>query len=356
MRKVLKSVGFVVLALVLIVAVYAAYLFLSYHRLGSGPIEIKGKAAGKEGNTVNIVSWNIGFGAYEADYDFFMDGGSQSWAPSKERLNTNLENISKVLTNEDADIYLIQEIDLNGTRTYHVDETAKLAETLGKGRQYAFAQNFDSPFLMYPFLQPHGANKSGIMTFSSYPMSDGQRVELPVEDTIKKILDLDRCYSKQTLTLNDGSKLVVYNLHLSAYTTDGKIALEQLKMLLSDMQQEYEKGNRCIAGGDFNKDLQGDSSKYFGVSGKDFSWAQPIPEGTFEGVDVSLVAPLNGKESKTPVPTVRNPDSAYHEGQFVVCVDGFLVTPNVSVKEYSVIDTKFAYSDHNPVRMTVELL
>ena len=126
---------------------------------------------------------------------------------------------------------------------------------------YTFAQNYDSPFLFYPITQPHGSAKSGLLTFSSAPILSAERVELPIESGFTKFLDLDRCYSKNRIPLSNGAELVLYNLHLSAYTSDGTIATEQLKLLLDDMQQEYGKGNYCIAGGDFNKDLLGDSSK-----------------------------------------------------------------------------------------------
>ena len=145
---------------------------------------------------------------------------------------------------------------------------------------------------------------------------------------------------------------MIYNFHLSAYTSDGTIATEQLKLLLADMQAEYEKGNYCLAGGDFNKDILGDSSVYFGKADQEYSWAQPIPEGTFDGYDIHLEAPLD-KES--PVPSCRNADGAYHEGQYVLTIDGFLVTNNISVVSSAVIDTAFKYSDQNPVEMTFVL-
>ena len=44
------------------------------------------------------------------------------------------------------------------------------------------------------------------------------------------------------------------------------------------------------------------------------------------------------------------------EGQLVLTVDGFLVSPNVEVTGSEVLDTGFAYSDHNPVVMTAKLL
>ena len=125
-----------------------------------------------------------------------------------------------------------------------------------------------------------------------------------------------------------------------------------LKLLLADMQAEYEAGNWCVAGGDFNKDLLGDSAYYFGEADQAYSWAQPIPEGTFDNYDISLVAPL---DESAPVPSCRNADSAYHEGQYVLTVDGFLVSKNVTVENAAVVDTGFQWSDHNPVIMTFTL-
>lgn len=96
----------------------------------------------------------------------------------------------------------------------------------------------------------------------------------------------------------------------------------------------------------------GDSSVYFGAAEQEYSWAQPIPEGVFDSYDVQLVAPLDEND---PVPSCRNADGPYHDGQYVLTVDGFLVTPNVAVDSAAVLDTGFAYSDHNPVKMTFTL-
>ena len=76
-------------------------------------------------------------------------------------------------------------------------------------------------------------------------------------------------------------------------TSDGKIADEQLEMLLADMQQEYENGNYVVGGGDFNKDLLGNSGEIFGVSTEGYTWAQPIKTELFEGKNLTRVAPLD---------------------------------------------------------------
>jgi endonuclease/exonuclease/phosphatase family metal-dependent hydrolase len=351
MKKFLKVLLSILLVLVLIVLAYVAYIFIAYHRLPDEmDLDIKGRTSMdlKPAHDYTIASWNIGFGAYESDYGFFMDGGTQSWAWSEERLKANLDKIMDRLKEQDADLYLIQEVDFDATRSYHVDEREYLIDALGGDAAYSFAQNYDSPFLFYPFTQPHGASKAGIMTFSRGGINSAQRISLPIETGFTKFLDLDRCYSRNFISLGGGQFLVLYNLHLSAYTTDGTIATEQLKLLLADMEEQYSMGNYCIAGGDFNKDLLGDSSKYFGASDKEYSWAQPIPEGTFDGYHVSLVAPL---DTANPVASCRNADGPYHEGQYVLTVDGFMVTDNISVESAEVLDYQFEYSDPNPVMM-----
>ena len=354
MKRWVKILLCIVLALVVLVGAYVAYVFIDYHRIGDMALTAEGdasKSALTTGETYTIVSYNIGFGAYEDDYGFFMDGGTQSWAWSEERLTANVDAIAAFLAQRQANFYLVQEVDIDSTRSYHVDERQPLYQTL-PSMSHVFAQNYDSPFLLYPLTQPHGASRSGLLTFSSAAITSAKRVELPVENNVMKLLDLDRCYSVSRIPMESDKELVLYNLHLSAYTSDGTIATEQLKLLLADMQAEYEAGNWCVAGGDFNKDLLGDSAQYFGEADQEYSWAQPIPEGTFDDYDISLVAPL---DESNPVPSCRNADSAYHQGQYVLTVDGFMVSANVTVESAGVIDTGFRWSDHNPVTMTFTL-
>ncbi len=344
----LKLVLSVVAVVLLIVLLYLAYVIISYHRLDDNlPLEVQNPIEGSvsSGERYRLVSWNIGFGAYVSDFGFFMDGGTESWARSKSLLLENLEDINKQITALDGDFYIIQEVDIDSTRTYHVDESELVSGTL-PGFSYVFAENWDSPFLFYPFTEPHGSIESGLMTFSSFGITDGLRKSVPLEDGVMKLIDLDRCYSVSRVPGPDGHELVIMNFHLSAYTSDGKIAIEQLKLVLAYMQTEYEKGNWVIAGGDFNKDLIGTGSEAFGITGAEYNWAQPIPAEVFEGSDIILVAPF---DAENPIPSCRNADSAYWEGQYQITVDGFLVSPNVEVCEASVVNTGFAYSDHNPV-------
>ena len=133
MKKTLKIAGIVLLALLLVVLAYVVYVFLSYHRIEDNlSLTPEGSASASVRTDIpyTVVSYNIGFGAYESDYSFFMDGGTESWAWSKERLDANLANIAQVLQKQNADFYFVQEVDAGSTRSYHRDESALLRQAL----------------------------------------------------------------------------------------------------------------------------------------------------------------------------------------------------------------------------------
>ena len=111
---------------------------------------------------------------------------------------------------------------------------------------------------MYPLRHPHGASASGLMTLSAMTVdkrpAGGAAHRKQPDEAGGPWTGATAC---TRIPVAGGGELVLYNLHLSAYTSDGTIAMEQLKLLLEDMQREYDAGNWCVAGGDFNKDLLG---------------------------------------------------------------------------------------------------
>ena len=345
MKRVLKIAGVLLLAVLIAVLCYVGYVFGTYSRIEDNQaLDVTHGSSGVQTaepeTDYKILSWNIGFGAYEEDFGFFMDGGTESRAWSRDRLEQNLDAIGETAAAQNADLMLLQEVDFDSDRSYHVDEALKLRtfDGLDVSTDSVFAVNYHSAYLFYPITQPHGASNSGLLTTSKLGIRSAVRRSLPVETGVTKLLDLDRCYSVSKIPVSNGKALCLYNLHLSAYTSNGKIADEQLELLLCDMQAEYEAGNYVIGGGDFNKD---------------YTSAQPLRFDLLEKTDIRLIAP-QGKDGA--VPTVRNADGPYHDGQLVLSVDGFLVSPNVEVTDSEVVSTGFAYSDHNPICMSVTLL
>ena len=355
MRKVLWALLIVLALVLLVVGGYVAYLFLDYNRIEDHQaLEVHPGAQGAlaVGAEKSIVSWNIGFGAYSADYSFFMDGGSESRAFSREAVEQNFAYVTDALQAQGADFMLLQEVDTDSTRSYHVDERRQIEDAFPGGFSSVFAQNYHSSYLFFPILKPHGASNSGILTLSNAEISAAERRSLPIETGVRKFFDLDRCYNVNHIPTQDGRELCLINLHLSAYTADGSISTEQFALVAEEMARERAAGNYVIAGGDFNKDLLGDSSAVTGISGADYSWAKPFPAELLpEGF--TLVNSLNPEQ---PVLSSRITDAPYEKGRtYEIMLDGFIVSDNVEVTSCDVIDTGYAATDHNPVRMTFRL-
>ena len=354
MKKIVKGIVGFLLTCILVVAVYVAYVFISYYRVDDKQSVSVRQFSNNQQVQVNqsyrIASANLGFGAYSDDYSFFMDGGSESRAYSEKAVKKNIKGSLKTLESLNANFVFCQEVDVDGTRSYHVDEDEILQNGF-KDYSSTWTQNYDSPYLFYPLSCPHGKNKSGLSTFSQFQIQKATRRSLPIETGLSKFMDLDRCYVKQEIEVSNGKKLILYNIHLSAYTTDASTSNKQLIQLCKDMDSEAEKGNYVIAGGDFNKSLIENSKEIFDNTQED-TWAKPIDTNLIPDT-LSLVAPY---DESNPIPSCRNADKPYDKKTSTTyLIDGFIVSNNVTVTEAKVKDNQFKYSDHNPVYMDFTL-
>ncbi len=350
-KPLFKIIASLLAAVLVVVLVYVSYVYLSYTRIEDNipltPVGDSADAAANLGQEYTIVTQNLGFGAYTADYTFFMDGGTESRAKSEESVKECIAAAIAKVSSQNPDIILFQEADTDSTRSFHINQQELLKEAFPLYSS-ASAENYHSAYLFYPILEPHGASNSGIMTFSRFGITSAVRRSLPISDSFSKFLDLDRCYSVSRVYINESAELVIYNVHSSAYGGSDEIRTAQMTMLLNDMKAEYEKGNYCIAGGDFNHDFTGTSTKDLnGGEDVQFGWAQPFPQKLIPK-GISRCISYNGGKV---LPTCRNCDVPYKEGNFTIIVDGFLVSDNVKVTSLENIQTGFTYSDHNPVVM-----
>lgn len=344
-----------------IIAIYILYVLLSYSRIEDNQaLEIYNKGTVKEeelslNTDYTAVTYNIGFGAYSWDYSFFMDGGKHARGFNKQAILDNTYGSIQLMKEQQADFLFLQEVDIKATRSYHVNQEQMIQEAFFDV-SYAFAINYDSAYLFYPILEPHGKSKAGIQTISDYKLTEGIRRSFPIDTSFYKFMDLDRCYSKTRAKVEEGKELVLYNVHLSAYTKDETIVRNQVMMLSEDMKEEYEKGNYILCGGDFNQDLLGNSPEIFKTPESEENWAKPFPASLLpKGIKVAFE--LLDKEARWQLsPSCRNADSPYEKNvSFVTMVDGFLVSDNMKLVDIQTVDNGFLYSDHNPVKITFQL-
>lgn len=353
LKKLLLKTVCITLALALLTALgYVGYVVFTYDRLEDNLVlDVDGTAEHNvvlEGEEYVIVTQNLGFGAYTQDFTFFMDGGKESRAASANSVINCINEGIDTVSFYNPDFILFQEVDIDSTRSYHIDQYAILSDGF-PGYSRVKAINYDSAYLMYPILEPHGASYSSMATFSRFTIQSSVRRSFPISTSLSKFLDLDRCYSVSRVETEGGKELVIYNVHSSAYGGSDEIRTAQMTMLLNDMKAEYDKGNYVICGGDFNHDFTGDSTQLLndGMGTLDFGWAQPFPEELIPEGFSRAISYKNGEYN----PTCRDCDIPYERGNFTIIVDGFIISDNVRCVEVENIVTDFTYSDHAPVVM-----
>lgn len=354
-KKILKTIGIVLCAIILIPVLFILFLTLiEYKPKSEEKISINGNATylqAQLNQEFSVITWNVGYGALGKTADYFMDGGTKVNTADKKLVNTNIENIASVLKEESPNIVLLQEVDEKSTRSKKVNQRKFFAENF-KNFQETYAYNFKVLFIPYP-IPPIGKVKAGIQTLSKYQISDSKRISLPCPFSWPlRIANLKRALLVNRIKIQNSDKeLVIVNLHLEAYDSgEGKIA--QTKLLRDILQKETEKGNYVIAAGDFNQSFSNtDISDYPYIDEK--LWKPGV-------LDVSEFNETLNFYADNTTPTCRSLDKAYDKlsnntnFQFYM-LDGFIVSNNIEVKECKTLKQDFEYTDHNPVKITLSL-
>ena len=343
--QVLKTIGLVILCLLAVAVGFFAYLVITEFKpedeaeLGyiTSNLEL-------DKNEISLVTWNTGYAGLDASTDFVLDGGSQVNPASKKLVEDNMIAMDEVLKGLNADFYLLQEVDFNSSRSYHLNAVDYYLPELATR---IYSQNLVCKWIPYP-LPMIGKVDSGIELITDYKVKAAERLQLPIPFKWPvSVFNLKRCLQICHVPIKDSDReLTLINLHLEAYDNgEGKLA--QRNMLMQIIRDEYAKGNYVIAGGDFNHWFPS-TSEIYGVNAELWTPAylekEDIPEGWSFAYDPS-------------VPSCRSLDKPYtdkNDHQFYV-LDGFILSPNVELVSVETVDLDFAHTDHNPVKMTVKI-
>ena len=353
MKKVFSFLFKLIAILVLAVAVLLGWLTAT--EFSPAPVEaVEVTRAGnvdtlKVGDTLTVLSWNIGYGGLGKDSDFFMDGGKDARSADEATVKAYLAGISDTIAQSQADLVLLQEVDSNSSRTYGIDERRFLSDGMSCE---AYAMNYACPFVPVP-MPPIGKVHSGLYTMTDDLTIDrAERVSLPCPFSWPlRIANLKRCLLVSYLPIEGSDRqLVLINLHLEAYD-DGEGKIAQTNQLRDFITAEYQKGNYVIAGGDFNQVFPGSLERYPNTHPENWEPGvldeKLLPEGWTLACDLST-------------PTCRLLNQPYNpadtEGTQYYVIDGLILSPNVELKTVETVDAGFANSDHNPVRLELRLL
>ncbi len=385
MKKGLKvtliTIATVIGLIIVLAGGYVGYIFLSYSRIGTVDLSVNSNSELETmavGTEYSCTTYNIGFGAYSQDYTFFMDTGYDDQgnetcgkygkAFSKDRVLENTNGAIAAIEAVNPDFMLFQEVDTKSTRSFKVNQNEMITKKFNTFDNI-HCVNFHSAFLPYPLTDMHGSVNAGLTSLSKFKIDSAKRYEYTVSDSFSKLFDLDRCFAVTVIKVSNGKLLYLVNSHMSAYDKGGTIREKQMKELNDFLTSCGD--NYVIVGGDFNHDLltYNPDFSYTSENGhRPYNMTKKAPD---------WVAYMFNEEGKSPIaegfkicaadnnPTCRNNDIEWDPDKTFVCtVDGFIVSSNVNVIGVEAIQTKqgakkidgFAFSDHEPVKLSFELV
>lgn len=346
--KFLKVLLGLVLAVVLLAAGLVGYLSVTeYKPEDVEPLQVTASARQAEaqvGQMLDVVTFNTGYAGLGRNQDFFMDGGSMVRPDSKSDVEANLSGNLSALSRLNADVYFLQEVDLDSYRSYYIDQAEYYAHGLSLNR--AFAYNYKCGFVPFPW-PPMRRIQSGLTTFTGLRVTEATRESLPVPfQWPVRMANLKRCLLIERVPVaGTDRELVLINLHLEAYD-DGEGKQAQTRQLMNILAAEYRNGNYVIAGGDFNQVFEG--ADVYPLL--DDGYWQP---GRLHNADLPRGFSYVYDASKPTCRLLNKPYDGNRETTQLYVIDGFIVSDNLKVNLVETVDLNFATSDHNPVHLQV---
>ena len=302
------------------------------------------------GQTLNILSWNIGSGISGKDADSYEDGGTATRAKSEEKVIQNIDAVTAYLKEVNAQIMLLQEVEFNSTRSWYYDEVAAISGAFEETNS-AFA--IDHKAHLVPREDPWiGKIKGGSLTLSQVNSSLAYRVAEPCTAEKK-----DSYYTARPCLLvtrypiyGSEAELVVINIRLITYSDPTEVRA-QMTRLHDLMAAEYEVGNYVICGGDFYQSMATEEVSFPTVADR---WQpQPFASDIFDDEGWRKVTGGGGAASQR---SMNLPYAEKNQDRIqLYLTDGFIATPNITINSCEIKDLGFENSDHNPILINITL-
>ncbi len=282
---------------------------------------------------IEVLSWNLGFGGCGEGAEFFPDGGRWLIPSSRRDVQRYVRGIGAFLEEAEADLFLLQEAARPSVVNGRVDLLAVLDKSLPE-RWRTFSPEVSMAF---PRLSV------GLAAFAPGPPMRVERLELPGG---KRWWRYHLLVARFPVAGGAG-ELVLADVHLSAFDPSAGLRRTQLEAVTAFLEAEARRGAHVVLGGDWNM-LLAQTRFPHTTPERYLFWIHPLPAG-FPPPGWRLAA-------DDRVASVRTLERPYRPGEnYTAVIDGFLVSPNVTVLEVRTEELGFRFSDHQPVAVRLRL-
>lgn len=253
-----------IIAIVLILLLTPALLFLSwvyfstYHPAEIEEIVVKSRGEGallKKGDKLKVLNWNVQYMAgknYIFWYDLLDESGPDI-RPKAEDLAATMDEVVRVIKDEDPDIILLQELHNGAKRTDHADQLEQLLDRLPpEYSHYSRAYYWKASYV--PIKQIMGSVGMELAIISKYKLESAERHRLPImpNNIIVRQFYFKRAILESTVKVEGGDDLVMMSTHLDAFAQGYTTMEEQVAKVDSLLTSLDTRGAQWFIGGDFN--------------------------------------------------------------------------------------------------------
>lgn len=343
----LKSLFFLVIALILIVAGFLAWQTIREFR--PEPVvemEVHGEASLLP-DTLTASIYNIGYCGLGAEMDFFYEGGEMSRpdeALLREYENGVIERLHEFSQN---DFILLQEVDTLAKRSWYSNQLEKISAALPDYDAW-FALNYRS-WVPMPVSNPMGKVRAGLATLSCYTPAEVERIAFKSGYSWPmSLFMLKRCFLVNRYPTSLGNEFVLVNTHNSAFSDAAEIRKTELAQLKELMLEEYAKGNFVLIGGDWNQNPADFDTTRLLPQYLPKVIEPPIPDDFLPEGWLYVYDPEHSTNRDVNIP--------YKAGVTrTTLIDFFVCSPNIEPLSVKTTPTGFDESDHQPVTLKLVL-
>jgi len=207
------------------------------------------------GQALKVMTWNVQYLAGKR-YVFWynlVDGSGPDLRPTREDMAFSLDEVSRVIRDEQPDLVLLQELDENAKASDYQDQLALLQERL-VDLYPCSTQVFTWKADLVPDWHILGSVGRKLVTLSRYQIEHAERLQLPVAEAniISRQFQPKPALLVNYLPLNDGGQIIAINTQFDAPSLDNSNLLHQMQATGVLLDKFESQGTPWLIGGDFN--------------------------------------------------------------------------------------------------------
>ncbi len=254
------------------------------------------------GQPLKVLTYNVQYMAGK-NYVFFYDLPDNSGPderPSAIDITTTLQEVVRIIQDEDPDLILLQEVDDGSARTDYEDQLARLLALLPQAYKcHTSAFYWKATFVPHPRIR--GAIGHKLSIISKYRIDQAIRYQLALapDDPLTQQFSPKRAILEAHLPVDNGQEFALLTTHLEVASRGPEVTQQQVATVNQRLEALNQTDTPWLIGGDFNLLPPGQ-----------FSQLSPDQQAGFRAE--TELAPLFARYKVTPKADTTSGDNSPH--------------------------------------------